>query len=359
MTGIACSVRRTVVAVVLAELSQACTPKPESIAITGPTSCREGTTIQVSAQVMDGKGRVLPLPITWTLDPPAAGKLDGPNLTCLAEGALSLRATAGVSATQKISITSPLIGTWVRQFDTYAGMKLRISAATDGSLSAYIVGAPNDAALPAIKREHKTNDDVADALLGCFAHIWAPGLKKWDEIKRLNEKRWSLTDLHKAVTVLGANCRENEAKSRYDKDFELTLVGVDKLELHNLRVTAPPQIWDRIADIDEAALASLKAICDKAREVAEKAYAEVVPTVSETEKVVSGKFWSGNGSLTEFQTTQRLAATLKAAQSSLSDGAYKARRAARAVPTNDAVPNLKTVRDASEAMYNACKDVSP
>ncbi len=350
---------RLVSVVVAADISLACTPKPESITITGPTTCREGTTIQVSAQVKDGKGRVLPLPIAWTLDPPAAAKMEGPNLACLAEGALSLRATAGVSATHKLSISSPLIGTWVRQNDVYAGMKLRISAAADGSLAAYIVGAPTEAALSAINKEYKVNDDAADAYLACSAHIWAPGLKKWDDIKRLGEKRWSLTNLYKEVHVSKTYCREVEAKSQYGKDYQLTLVGTDKLELHNLRVTAPPQIWDRIADIDEAAFASLKAACDKAREVAEKAYADVVPSVSESEKAVSGKFWSGNDSLANFQAAQRLATTLKAAQSSLSEGAYKAIRAARAVPTNDSVPNLKTVREASEAMFNACKDVSP
>ena len=280
-------------------------------------------------------------------------------LTCQAEGALSLRATAGVSAIHKISIVSPLTGTWIRRSDHYAGMKLRVSAAADGGLAAYIVGAPTEAALPAMKKEYKVNDDAADAYLACSAHIWAPGLKKWDEIKRLGEKRWSLIDLNKEFHVSRTVCHEDAAKSQYGKDYELTLVGADKLELHNLRVTAPPQMWDRIADIDEAAFASLMAACGKARDVAEKAYADVVPTVSDIEKDVSGKFWSGNGSLAEFQATQRLAVTLKTAQASLSEGAYKAIRAARAVPTNDSMPNLKTVREASEVMFNACKDVSP
>lgn len=337
----------------------ACTPKPESLTITAPASCREGTTIKVTAQVKDGKGRVLPLPVAWALDPPAAGKVEGTTLVCLAEGTLTIRATAGVSATHKISVLSPIIGTWIRQDDAYAGMRLRISAAAEG-LAAYIVGPPTEAALPAIKKGYKAKDDnIADVILGCSAHVWAPGLKKWSDIKRLADKRWSLADLNKKVHAIETACREDESKSQYANDYELTLVGADKLELRNLRVTAPPQIWNRIADIDEAALASQKTACDKAREGAVKAYAEVVSTVSESAKEVSGKFWSGNGSLAEFQATQRLAATLKAAQASLADGAYKARRAARAVPTNDSVPNLKTVREASEAMFNACKDVSP
>ena len=127
MIGIAHLIGRQFAITAPCAVALACTPKPASITITGPITCREGTTVQVSAQVKDGKGRVLPLPIAWTLDPPAAGKLERTNLACLAEGVLSVRATAGVSATHKISIASPLIGTWIRRSDHYAGMRLRIS----------------------------------------------------------------------------------------------------------------------------------------------------------------------------------------------------------------------------------------
>jgi hypothetical protein len=184
-------------------------------------------------------------------------------------------------------------------------------------------------------------------------------LKKWNGIRRLGNERWSVSDLTKEVHVGKSSCEEDEKKSQYVEGYELSLASADKLELRNLRVNKPPQSWQRVADLDDAAIATQKAACDKARAVAVKAYADVVPGLDENAKQVSGKFWAGNGSLSDFQATQRLATTLKAAQASLFQGAYRARGAALAIPTADSVPNTKRVREASEAMFIACKDVAP
>jgi len=353
-------VRRVALLALFGTVGWGCSSKPVSIAITCQSTCAEGATIQVAAQVKDAKGRALPLPIAWTMEPSTAGKLTGPDLFCQSEGKFSLRATAsGVSSVREIAITSPLMGTWQRQDDHYAGMKLRISSGDDGSLAAYIVGPPNEAALPAIRKEPKTNEAMANAYLACSAHTWSPGLMKWKAIKRLGERRWSVTDLNKEFYIGKSSCGEDENKSQYVYGYELSLVNAEKLELRNLRVNKGPQSWQRIADVDESAIAAQKAACEKARVIAVKAYADVVPGLDENAKQVSAKFWAGNGSLTDFQTTQRLATTLKAAQVSLSQGAYGARQAARAMPSNEAVPEVKKLRELSENVFSACKDVSP
>jgi len=337
----------------------ACSPKPASMAITCQATCREGTTIQVAAEVKDTRGHVLPLPITWIVEPKTAGKLMGPDLFCQFEGKLSLRATtSGISSVREIAITSPLTGTWQRQDDQYAGMKIRISAAGDGSLAGYIVGPPNDAALASIKSERKSDDEKANNILTCSAHTWSPGLRKWSGIRRLGDKRWSVSDLSKEVHVGRSSCEEDERRSLYVEGYELNLASADRLELRDLRVNKAPQSWQRIADVDDTAIAAQKAACEKARDVAAKAYADVVPGLDENAKQVSAKFWAGNGSLGDFQATQRLATTLKAAQASLSQGAYKARQAARAIPAN-AAPEVKKLCELSEAMFGACKDVDP
>ena len=350
--------RRILSASVLGYVSLACSAKPASIIISCPSTCREGTTIHIAAQVKDAKGRVLSLPIAWSIEPSTAGKLEGANLHCQAEGKLLLRATLGVSSVREVTVTSPLIGTWQRQGDRYAGMMVRLSAGDDGSLAGYIVGPPGEAALAAIKKEPKTDDEMANAILACSAHTWSPGLMKWKGIKRLGPRRWSVVDLNKEFYIGRSTCREDEKKSQYVEGYELSLVNADKLELRNLRINKVPQSWSRIEDIDESAIAAQKAACEKARDVAAKAYADFVPALDENAKQVSAKFWAGNGSLAEFQVTQRLATTLKAAQTSLTQGAYRARQAARAVPTK-AAPEVKKLCDLSEAMFGACKDVNP
>jgi hypothetical protein len=50
---------------------------------------------------------------------------------------------------------------------------------------------------------------------------------------------------------------------------------------------------------------------------------------------------------------------MTAAQTALVEGAYRARRAARLIPGSAPEPNVKAAMDGSEAMFNACKDVSP
>ena len=352
-------VRRVVVLASFGTVGWACSPKPAAIDITCQATCREGTTIQVAAEVKDAKGRVLPLPITWTVEPSSAGKLEGAKLLCQSEGKLLILANAGIGSVREVAVTSPLIGTWQRQADDYAGMRLRISSGDDGSLAGYIVGPPNDAALPAIKSERKMDDGWAEAMLACSAHAWSPGLKKWNSIRRLGAMRWSVSDLNKDIRVGRASCDEDDKKSQYLEGYELSLVDANKLELRNLRVNKAPQSWLRIPDADEGVIAGQKAACEKALDVAAKAYSDLVPGLSETAKEVSGKFWNGNSSLTDYQTAQRLVAALKSAQASLSKGAYSARQAARAVPTKAAVPEVKRALELSDAMFAACKEVAP
>lgn len=351
--------RRVALFAICGLADSACASKPASITITCQSSCKEGATLPIAAEVKDAKGRRLPIPVAWTVEPAPAGRLEGTTLRCQTEGKFSLRASAGVSTTQEVTVIPPIIGTWTRVGDEYSGMTLRISADTSGNLAGYIVRPPNDSSLAVIKRDRKSSDEMAAAIVACSAHAWGPGLLKWSGIKRLGDNRWSTADLTKEVHIGRTSCEEVVKKAQYVDGYELSLASDDKLELRNLRVNNPPQSWQKGEDIDDAAIAIQKAACETARDVAANAYADVVPGLDEAAKQVSGKFWAGNGSLADFQTTQRLATTLKAAQVGLSQGAYRARQAARAIPNNDSLPNLNTVREASEAMFIACKEVLP
>ena len=298
--------------------------------------------------------------VTWSVEPASAGAVENGKLKCVAEGVLTVRAAAGVSATRNVIVTSPLTGTWVRRADELAGMKLRIDPAGDSSLAGHIVGPPTDDAVPAIKAANKNaTDDAVEGTLGCEAHVWAPGLKKWDKVKRLGATRWALEDLWKDVKAGGSVCRENQGNSRYAPDYELALSGPDRLEERNLKVAGPPQIWERTLDLDDKTIASARTVCDKARESAQAAYAAVLPGVLDNQKQVNEKFWGGNGSLADFKSTGLLASTLTAAQSALSDGAYKARKTAHQVPSTEMDPGVHKAVEASQAMFNGCKDVSP
>lgn len=346
-------------AVILGGALLGCAPKPTSVTITCQSTCLEGSSIQFAADVRDAKGQRLPFPVAWSVEPNSAGKLEGARLLCLSEGKLSIRATtSGISSVHEVNVASPLVGTWQRQNDHYAGLKIRISSDNESHFAGYIVGPPDDSALPAIKSERKIDDARAGAILACAAHVWSPGLKKWSGIRRLGEKRWSVTDLNKEFSIGRASCREDESKSQYEEGYELSLADANKLELRNLRINQAPQSWQRIPDVDEAAIAAQKAACERARSTAAEAYAEVVPALDENAKQVSTKFWAGNGSLGNFKVTQRLVAKLKEAQAGLTQGAYRARQAARAVPTT-AAPEVKKACDLSEAMFEACKDLAP
>ena len=340
----------------------ACSPKPKAIELAVADHCREGEAIALKATVKDAKGAPMEALVSWSVEPPTSATVENAKVRCKSEGAATIKASAGeATASHKLTVQSPLVGTWLRSGDEYAGMRVRIAPQGDGGLAGYIVGPPDETAIPGLKATGKSvSDDDAQQRLGCVAHAWAPGLKKWQSLKRLDSSRWALSDLGKEIKIGPGVCRENAAKSEYLTDYEMSLATPDRLEIRNLKVAGSPQVWARTVDVDDAALAGKRAACEQAGGDAKATYEAVLPPLVEQQKAVNAKFWAGNGSLTEFKSFERIVATLTAAQKALSDGAYKAQRAARQVPTSDEQdPNVVRAIKASEAMFNACKDISP
>lgn len=347
--------------ILLVALGTGCASKPKAIELQIPDRCREGESLDLKATVKDTKGAVMQPPVSWSAEPQTNALIENAKLKCKTEGSVTVTASAGEAvATHKVVVDSPLVGTWVRGGDEYSGMRVRIATQGDGALAGYIVGPPDETGIPGLKAVGKNvGDDDAQQRLGCVAHAWAPGLKKWQSLKRLDTARWSLSDLGKDIKVGPGICRENAAKSEYLPDYEMELATPDRLEIRNLKIAGPPQVWTRTADVDDATLASKRATCEKATTDAKGAYEAMLPPLVEQQKAVSAKFWAGNGSLKEFKSLERLVASLTAAQKALGDGAYKAHRTAQQVPTADQDPGVVRVVQASEAMFHACKDTSP
>lgn len=349
--------RRTILCLpVLLALS--CGPRAREIVVKVPDMCREGTSVAIQAQVLDTKGGAMQVPIQWSVEPATVGAVEQGKIKCLAEGLATVSATVGdLHVSRKVTVTSPLVATWLRTGDDLAGMRLRIAVAGEAGLAGYIVGSPDDRALAGLKaRNPSASDEEVEQQLACVAHVWAPGLKKWDKIRRLDQTRWSLEDLSKDFRQ--GLCRENVAKAQYLDNYELTLLNPERLEIRNLKQAGVPQAWQVVPDIDAHVIAANRLGCQKAIEVAQAGYGAALPAILELQKGVNDRFWAGDGSLVEFKTLGLLVQTLTSAQTALQVGAYKARQEAARVPASEE-PGVTGAVRASQEMFHACKDVSP
>jgi hypothetical protein len=156
-----------------------------------------------------------------------------------------------VRASKAITVTSPLVGLWVRHADDKDGMTVRVQASADG-LSAYVVSAPGVAALKYLKED--ISHVATDFALKCVQQRWPAAVKKWKSVRRLTATRWSLSDLSKPVKLF-RNCNQfgyctppvcKAGKVEFVDNYELTLIDPNHAETRDSTLGADTiQRWER------------------------------------------------------------------------------------------------------------------
>lgn len=242
-------------AISIAALAIACNrvPVPASVAIETPDECREGESVPLTIEVKDVTGKPIRLAVQWAVDPSSGGTIERATLHCAKEGGIHVTATVGtVRASKTITVSSPLLGLWMRRGDDKDGMTVRVQASADG-LSGYVVSAPGAGSLPFLTKE--APNVSSDFALKCVQQQWPPEVKKWKAVRRLTATTWSLSDLSKPVNLFrhcnpftgDCNPTCKTGKVEFLDNYELTLIDSAHAETRDSTQGADTiQRWERV-----------------------------------------------------------------------------------------------------------------
>ena len=218
-----------------------CSAVPASISVTGlPASVPEGTAIPVAVSALDRSGTVLPtVDVTWTVTPEGGASRAGNVVSFPKEGTVEFLWTAGeVSKRQQVVVLSPLIGEYERESQPSKGMRMRFRT-LGGRVVAEITQPPeisdestkwiSDTFFASVKAPAAEKLKYARKVLECRAERWAVGLRKLDDVRRMETGTWeaqSLTVTTSGAYIPGKPCPKEGAPSYMTTTIEREPDGV-------------------------------------------------------------------------------------------------------------------------------------
>lgn len=190
-----------------------CSAVPASISVTGlPASVPEGTAIPVAVSALDQSGTLLPaVDVAWSVTPEGGASRAGSVVSFPKEGTVDFLWTAGeVSKRQQVVVLSPLIGEYERESQPNKGMRMRFRT-LGGRVVAEITQPPeisdestkwiSDTFFASVKAPAAEKLNYARKLTECRAERWAVGLRKLDDVRRLETDTWEAQVLSIAESV--------------------------------------------------------------------------------------------------------------------------------------------------------------
>lgn len=233
------------VVILAGAMAMACGAEPVGIKVTGldATTVSEGTSVSVVAVAIDKTGNTIAdEQVVWAVAPADAITRNDGNLAFVKEGKVALTWTAKTAtSTKEIEVLSPLIGEYERSTPPFQGMRVKIrrlgasligeitrapvpteaSISTDlAEMSASLAGTLFGKLSLADKRQYATK--YAECKSGAFA----VGLRKLDDIERLESDTWQATSL--SIGKASSNLFLDKPCPKYDTAYD------SKMTIHRL-----------------------------------------------------------------------------------------------------------------------------
>jgi hypothetical protein len=175
----------------------ACGPSPASIELNGlPDAPVEGQSATVTAVVKDKEDNPIEeIDVAWKFEPQDSLQHVGNQLTFSKEGAASIQMTVGdLQVSKDISIGSPLVGVWQRTTQPFKGMEVEFKYLGPKLIGEIKTAPPiNDEATQ--WRVETFFSDVKGYKNICFSGWFGSGLRKWEDINRLDNTIWEVKSL--------------------------------------------------------------------------------------------------------------------------------------------------------------------
>jgi hypothetical protein len=162
---------------------------------------------------------------------------------------VTITARSGAArASKKLTVLSPIAGSWERKSQPLKGMRIKIEAYGDAMVGTITRPPPADAENAA----HYASQPGFTAQYGrdlaeCAQKGWSTGLQKLKDIKRVGDKKWSALGLTKDVRE-NYRCIDRPGGS---SRIELVSVGPDTLELADTTTHSgygALQTWARVPE---------------------------------------------------------------------------------------------------------------